>query len=274
MRIIKYEASSFSNVKEGDSLNLILNGRKERREQEVMYAIEEILTKEKVKMKAEYNHGSILLTENHLLWMKKKEYPSAVISLDSIRECGKITKLGVGVCFKVVYGKDEEEKIFPLQEGWHGMSQTDDIRSFITSIETGIPSWVSESVTYVGGHNAYPEKHTGQLILTPNALTFQELIGWKSEEGNFKLKIPLEKIENFSIKETSELRTILHGYFSSLALPRERKFILVEYRDEIGMRQSPLFSFMLDPTDKRKAKLMRAVYQRIREIKTELTELR
>ncbi len=53
-----------------------------------------------------------------------------------------------------------------------------------------------------------------------------------------------------------------------MALPNKNKFVLVEYLDEAGMKQSPLFGFMFDSADRKKSKLMGVVYEQMKNMKT------
>mgnify|MGYP001155235488 CR=1 FL=1 len=234
------------------------------------HRIKEILSKEKILKEGEYKHGKIYLTENHLLWEKKEKIGSAIIPLNSIRKSELATKLRLGSCLKVVYGEDEKEKFFPfISDGRISTGQLDDIQDWIVTLETGFPSKVFTNIVYAGGYSAYPEKHNGQLVINPTTLTFQE------RKGDFRLEIPLTKIENVSVKTTSEisrLSTVLVGPLWSMGFPAKSKLVAVEYEDEMGVKQIPLFDFPLDGGDKKKGKVMRAVHEQLKEIKVKPKE--
>jgi len=238
----------------------------EKREEEARkQKIKEILSRETIRKQGEYKHGKIYLTKNYLLWEKKEKYDSKIIPLDSIRKTEKAMKIGMGNCLKVTFGEEETEEFFPfISEGLMGTVQLDDIQGWALTLKKGVSTRLFENIVYAGGHSAYPEKHNGRLLVTPTALTFQET------RGDFNLEISLESVENISVQTASEisrLSTVLVGPLWSMGFPMKSKFVLVEYEDEVGMKQTPLFDFPFDSGDKKKGKVMRTLHRHLKKIK-------
>ena len=65
------------------------NKQKEETEKEIQTKMTEILNQEEVRKKDSYKEGEIYLTENYLLWKKKKSIKSAIIPLKSIQKIKK-----------------------------------------------------------------------------------------------------------------------------------------------------------------------------------------
>jgi len=226
--------------------------------------IREIFREEKIVKKGEYVHGNIYLTENHLVWIKKKKPDSVVIPLKSIVKAEQATKIGVGVGLKLIYGEEPKEIFFPFVKGRLRIGQVNDVREWVATLEKGEPSKVYLNIIYVGGHQAYPEKHNGQLIITENALIFQG-------KKDFEIEIPFKQIENISVKTASEisrLTTLLAGPLWSMGFPAKHKFVVIEYTDDIGLKHTPTFDFPLDRGDKKKGEVMRIIYNKIREARS------
>lgn len=127
------------------------------------------------------------------------------------------------------------------------------------------PEQIFKDVYYFGGHSAYPEKHSGQLTLTTHWLIFQEMTGLiKKNPGAFRLEIPINKITNTSIMNHSEISratSIIAGPLWGVGLPVKQKFVVIQYSDQNGIIQNPLFDFITDWGDKDKGKLTRALYE-------------
>ena len=160
------------------------------------------------------------------------------------------------------------------------MVKIEELESWIRVLETGeiddkpiddkpiVGKNVFGNILYFGGHKAYPEKKNGKLIITPINLTFQETKGIKLDKsGEFKLDIPIEKIKEISIKKTSEISrftSIMAGPMWGVGMPVKKTFVLVEYEDQYGMTQTPLFDFPVDFGSKQKGKVIRAVYDQMK----------
>lgn len=235
-------------------------------DQGIKQRIKEILNKEQVQKEEEYKHGKIYLTENYLIWEKKKQYGSVIIPLNSIQYSEHVSKIGIGNLLKVIYGEDEKEALFPfIRKGLLSYSTPDDVQKWIKNLEPIVQSRVFKNIFYAGGHNTYPEKRNGRLIVNPAALIFQET------KSDWSLEIPIEKFKTISVKTTSEikrLKTFLGGPLLSMGLPDKKKFVLVEYEDELEMKQTPLFDFPLDLEDKKKGTVMRAIYTHLKGMKS------
>ena len=226
--------------------------------------IEEILREEKTQKQSEYNNGIIYLTENHLIWQRKKKPDSLIIPLEEIKKAKEATRLGRGTFLKIVFGPEEKKAYLPLSKGRLNTPQLDDIQGWVTTLTTGTASNVFQNIIYAGGHAAYAKKHNGKLILTSTTLIFQE------KKGKLNLEIPLAKIKNIGIKTASEisrLSTFVVGPLWSMGFPMKSKFVIIEYEDEIGMKQMPLFDFPLDRGDKHKGEVMQAIYAQLKKIK-------
>ena len=100
-------------------------------------------------------------------------------------------------------------------------------------------------VEYMGGHAAYPKRIKGRLTIT------QELVSFNSKKLEFE--IPLERLQ----WEVVDLRWKKSSFFAQqrrdsplspqvrgqLDLPRRYgKFLMLKFKDDIGMVQSPNFS--------------------------------
>lgn len=76
-------------------LSPLFGGKKKQKqhtEKEIRNQITEILTQEEVRKKDNFKEGKIYLTDNYLLWEKKKKVDSAIIPLKSIKELKEVTK--------------------------------------------------------------------------------------------------------------------------------------------------------------------------------------
>jgi len=243
-------------------------------EQVTNQRIKEILSEERILKEDEYKHGRIYLTENYLIWEKKSRTDNAIIPIKSIQRSEQATKLRVGSCLRVVYGEDETEILFPFMSDRRLSSgQLDDIKQWIVSLKLGPSIDVFDDIIYSGGHTAHPEKHTGQLIVTPTTFTFQEIK--RGKPGDFKLEILIERIEKVSVQTTSEisrLTTVLVGPLWGMGFPLKSKFVLVEYEDDMDMKQTPLFDFPLDRGDKKKGRVMRTIHDHLTKIRPKKTE--
>lgn len=244
--------------------------------------INEILSSEKVLKKSEHRAGYMYLTTNHLIWLGKKWKigKTAVIPLCSIKEVGLKRNFG-GVWFlKVTLNDFVEEKLFAMADsptrvyewvstlGGLNVGKTDSIRAII------------EDITYAGGYSGSSEECFGRLMFKEEELVFEgrkykHVISIGANQNlkryDFELRIPYQKIENLSIKTTSEinrLRTVLAGPLWSMGLPDKNEFVLVEYIDEVGMKQTPLFNS--DKTTK--GAIMNILYEKIKKHKMDKTE--
>ena len=226
--------------------------------------IKTILDTEQILKEAEYKDGRIILTQNHLVWIKKKKVDDTVIPLKNIEDVEKTMKWGLGLSLKVTYkeGNETKEAYFPFRKGTFTPMEKD-VEEWITLLKTGEEAEIFSNIVYVMGHAAYGEKAKGQIILTSQKLIFE------SKTVNFE--IPLEKIESLNIQTVSEISrisTLLIGPLWSMGLPQKSKLLIIQYEDEIGMKQTPLFDFPLDAGDKKKSKLMKGIYERIKALKT------
>ena len=236
-------------------------------ERQVNDRIEEILKVEEVIKQEDFNDGTLVMTEKFLLWKNKgKKVKSCIIPLESIEKVEKATKMGLGGCLKIVYSLEGQyrESFFPLMRGFLDMSITDTQENWVRSVNSKENIEFFKNITYTGGHASCAEKKTGKITVTSVYLVFE------SDKGDFKLEIPLEKVKNISVKNLSEisrLSTVLVGPLWSIGLPSKSKLVIIESEDEIGMSQMPLFDFPFDTGDKKKSRLMRVVYERIKKIK-------
>lgn len=126
-----------------------------------------------------------------------------------------------------------------------------------------------KKVWYRGGHSAYPERHSGMLILTSYWLVFQEMKGLTSNKsGNFRLEIPTSQIQGSHImkrEEISRLTSIVAGPLWGVGMPIQQTFVVIEYLDNAGFKQTPLFDFSIDWGDKEKGKFLRQLYEYIKD---------
>lgn len=259
------------------------NKQKEETEKEIQTKLTEILNQEEVRKKDSYKEGEIYLTENYLLWKKKKSIKSAIIPLKSIQKIKKSTKWNkVGSRYPgLEIFLENKQYFFPFNsDAFLSMVKIEELESWIRVLETGeiddkpiddkpiVGKNVFGNILYFGGHKAYPEKKNGKLIITPINLTFQETKGIKLDKsGEFKLDIPIEKIKEISIKKTSEISrftSIMAGPMWGVSLPVKKTFVLVEYEDQYGMTQTPLFDFPVDFGSKQKGRVIRAVYDQMK----------
>ena len=256
--------------------------------------ITEILDRESPLKENEYEHGILYLTEKFLLWKwKEGKYESIIIRLNDIQSYRSYTGWGIGG-LKIRYDKGEKEKNIPfrLKRGNFTWVDDDGVKSWIATLDAGIPTSIIElenmredlrrkqeqsifeGIDYAGGHSAYAEKKRGQVIITPTCYKFQEIKGGK--QGDFQLDISLEKIDNISIKTTREhggfLKTILGGPLVSMALPTIGKYLLIEFMDELGMKQTPLFDFGTDRGEKKKGKVMKAIHSHLQKIRMQVSD--
>ena len=278
----------------------LFGGKKKQNEQvekETRNQIAEILNQEEVRKKDNYKEGKIYLTENYLLWEKKKQVDSAVISLDSITKIKKASKWGMGGCIKITYGPENIEVFFPFNsDSFISLPKLEDLKNWISYIENGVknepesknepnsnfdellrlqkqqckenPSNLSlDWVYYFGGHKSYanPNKCSGHFTVTPETIIFQEMKGLRQNQlGDFKLEIPVNKIENISIKKVSEisrLTSVIAGPMWGVGMPIKQKFVLIEYEDDFGMKQTPVFEILTDSGDKKKNLVIKTVYE-------------
>ena len=88
-------------------------------------------------------------------------------------------------------------------------------------------------VEYMGGHAAYPKRIKGRLTIT------QERVSFNAKKLEFE--IPLKRLQWGVVDlRKSQLSPQLRG---ELDLPkRYKKFLMLEFMDDIGMTQSPNFS--------------------------------
>jgi hypothetical protein len=236
--------------------------------------INKILSSEEVLRKDEYATGFLHLTANNLIWENKKGKTgsSIIFPLSSIQEVQSKYKFGSEWNLKVTYEESDKkkEKTIPLLHAkWH-TTQKGEVEKWveiIRRIKTGkIPSKQNtvesfDNIIYIGGHSSSSKKHNGVILLMENELIFKD-----NKQTDFVLRFPYQTIENLSTKTTTEinkLRTFLAGPLWSMGLRDKNQFVLIEYIDQVGMKQTPLF----DSNNKTKDRLMKTLYEKIKKNK-------
>ncbi|HJX23953.1 MAG TPA: hypothetical protein VJ574_06075 [Candidatus Bathyarchaeia archaeon] len=245
--------------------------------------ISEILAKEKVLKEAEYRHGQIYLTEHNLLWRKKVAIDNLMIPLPTIKKVEQASRMGLGVCLRVVYGDPEQVSFLPFTgEGVLGSAKVDDLRDWMATLKTGVVSrGFLSNVVYMGGHTAFPQRHVGQITITPVSIIFQEMKGRnQSIEGDFRLEIPFKKIKNISISKEMADGIAAQGAKAITDIVRVKvvfpdldqlinqlmthRLVLIDYIDRVGIRQTPSFNFPGDRGHRKKEAVMKAFYDRMK----------
>jgi hypothetical protein len=238
--------------------------------------INEILSSERVLRKDEYKLGYLYLTANHLIWENKKGKvgSSIIIPLESIQAVEKKHKVATEWNLKIAYNQpgEEKEKVIPLSSVKWGISlegEVDKWVEIISELKTGKSPSIIESfdfITYVGGHSASSKKHVGRILLKEKELIFED-----NKHTDFVLRIPYQRIENLSIKtitEINRLRTFLAGPLWSMGFPDKNQFVLIEYVDHVGIKQTPLF----DSNNETKDRIMKTLYKEIKKHKEKETK--
>ncbi len=244
-----------------------------KQEDNLKQKINEILSSEKVLKKGEYKLGYMYLTTNHLIWDRKKwkSGRTEVIPLESIKLVEPKHKLGRDWFLKVTFYQsgELEDKLFHMTL----LNKVNEWVSILSGLHVGKSVSIMaafDDIIYAGDHSAFPRKHNGELYLEEKDLIFEG-----DKRDDLELIIPFQKIENLSIKTTSEinlLRTILAGPLWSMAYQDKNKFVLVEYVDKVGMKQTPLFDFPGDSGDEKKEAFMQILYEKIKKNKVDKTE--
>jgi hypothetical protein len=258
---------------------------KETRSSPTDEMINEILTREKVLKEGEYRHGKIYLTENHLVWRKKVAIYNLIIPLHMIRKTEQVYRIGLGICLRIVYGNPEEESFLPfIGEGLLSLAKIDDVRDWISTLKTGVISrGFLSNVVYMGGHAAFPQRHIGHMTITPTSLIFQEMKGRnQSIEGDFRLEIPFKKIEDISMSRELDDSIAAQGAKAITDIVRVKavfpdlnqfitqlmthRLVVINYMDQIGLRQTPSFNFPGDRGHKKKETVMKAYYDKMKKL--------
>jgi hypothetical protein len=108
-------------------------------------------------------------------------------------------------------------------------------------------------------------------LLRFKVLKEKELIFEDNKHTDFVLRIPYQRIENLSIKtitEINRLRTFLAGPLWSMGFPDKNQFVLIEYVDHVGIKQTPLF----DSNNETKDRIMKTLYKEIKKHKEKETK--
>ena len=245
--------------------------------------IGEILAKEKVLKEGEYRHGQIYLTEHHLIWRKKVAIDNVIVPLPTIKKVEQSSKMGLGICLRVVHGDPEEVIFLPFAgEGVLGPAKIDDLRDWMATLKTGVVSrGFLSNVVYMGGHTAFPQRHVGQITITPVSIIFQEMKGRnQSIEGDFRLEIPFKKIRNISIsKEMADgiaalgakaitdivrVKAVFPDLDQLITQLMTHRLVVIEYTDRVGIRQTPSFNFPGDRGHRKKEAVMKAFYDKMK----------
>ena len=248
--------------------------------------ISEIMAKEKVLKEGEYRHGQIYLTEHNLIWRKKVAIDNVIIPLPTIKKVEQASKMGLGVCLKIVHGDPEEVSFLPFAgEGVLGPAKIDDLRDWMTTLKTGVVSrGFLSNVVYMGGHTAFPQRHLGQITITPVSIIFKEMRGRnQSIEGDFRLEIPFKKIKNISIsKEMADgiaaqgakaitdivrVKAVFPDLDQLITQLMTHRLVVIDYVDRVGIRQTPSFNFPGDRGHRKKEAVMKAFYDKMKEKK-------
>lgn len=208
--------------------------------------IREILANERVLKKEEYEGGRIWLTEIFLLWEKKEKSNSAIIPREEIRKVEQVVKFRKGMGMEVTCG-DGRKHFFPFmtrlwvnpaKKAEYHTNYFNGVHSWIATLETGIPSTVFLHITYKGGHSSY-KAGMGNLTITPTTLVFRG--------GGTPLEIPLEKIENISMEREGKSKLLLLlGVGGALSYLSRKNYLLIEYKDEQDLKQTPILDFSPD----------------------------
>ena len=245
--------------------------------------INEILTKEKVLKEGEYRHGQIYLTPHHLVWRKKVAIDNVIIPLPTIRKVEQSSKIGLGVCLRVVHGDPEEVSFIPFTgQGVLAPAKIDDLRDWMATLKTGVVSrGFLSNVVYMGGHTAFPQRHMGQITITPVSIIFQEMKGRnQSIEGDFRLEVPFKKIRNISISKEMADGIAVQGAKAITDIVRVKavfpdlnqlitqlmthKLVVIDYTDRVGIKQTPSFNFPGDRGHQKKEAVMKAFYDEMK----------
>lgn len=248
--------------------------------------LDNLLNSEEIAKKTDFKHGTIHLTNKHLIWKTKtKEIPDSIIPLSEIQKVMQSSKPGLGFGLLVVYGEDSTHRIFLpfINTGFPPTPNFNEIQEWITNFQKDSPPPKRiefTNIVYAGGHSAHPEKHNGKLILTPTHLIFQELslsLLAENSLGKFRLEIPIKLITNISvqsIEQISRLTSVLAGPLWSMGFPARHKFLLVEYLDDVKLKHAPIFDFPGDFGDKKKGQIMQKLHSKMRDLRSQQTEKR
>lgn len=234
------------------------------------WRIQDILNKEKVLKQGESNYGRIYLTENYFLWENKKE--SIIIPLRSIIEVNRAAKFGKGGGLE--FTLDDKRKFFlPLVKGVVDLKWDKKAQEWFEAIAKVSPQveafQMFEGIDYLGGYTPYPKKLSGSLLLYEDKIVFQEN---KLRSSKVRFEIPLINITNVGVKRTSEvdvhrLAGLILGTWVQFS-KEHKTFLIIEYNDEMGMKQNPIFDFPLDAGDKKKTKIAQLIYEKLKQLKS------
>lgn len=242
-----------------------------------MEDFESILSSEEVIKKTECKHGTLYLTEKHLIWKTNtKEIPNVAIPSKQIQKIRKTSNPGQGFGLRVIYAEDDISKnyFFPMMnKGFPPSPKMVEMYEwenlFKKESQTTKPTEFT-NIVYAGGHSAHPQKHNGKLMLTETHMIFQETSLVGEIRGNFRLTIPIKSVTHISVQSTeqiSRLNTVLFGPLWSMGFPARHKFLIVEYLDDVQLQHAPIFDFPGDFGDKKKGDIMQRLHAQMRNLR-------
>jgi len=112
------------------------------------------------------------------------------------------------------------------------------------------PEFWKYDAKYLGGHAAYAKETDGKFYLYPDP---KNKVVFESKKVN--LELPIGRIKDSKIiteKEIRARRVLLTGLIG-LAWKKKHKMLIIDFEDELGNIQSPVFE--VDKTDEVASKL-------------------